>query len=209
MAEVRSGILHLLAKPWVYDAFQTLVGANAWRKKVIQSRLAPRLADDALIVDIGCGTGWVLHFLSPKIRYVGIDRNSAYIEQARATFADRRAEFRCVDISLHSNDVSFSADAVLAIGLLHHLNDEECVQLLKATARMLKPEGVLLTLDPVFSNGQSLIAKAIIKRDRGRSVRTADGYHKLLTGAFRHVDMSIEPAPLRIPYTGVVCFAYQ
>lgn len=209
MSEIRSGVLHLLANPWVYDTFQTVVGANAWRKRVIEANLIPLVADDALIVDVGCGTGWVLHLLPPKIRYIGIDRNRAYVEQARSTFVGRRAEFRCDDLSLSSVSVDFSADAVLAIGLLHHLSDEECMQLLTAIAAMLNPGAFLLTLDPVICKEQSIIAKAIIRKDRGRSVRTVDGYRELLARTFRHVDASVDHSPLRIPYTGIVCSAYR
>ncbi len=201
-------MLHLLARPWIYDAFQTLVGANAWRERVIRESVVPRLADDAMIVDVGCGTGWVLHVLPPKVRYVGIDRNQAYIEQARSEFSNRTARFICDDVSLRPDGLGLRSDAVLAIGLLHHLNDDECTQLLTAIARMLKPEGFLLTLDPLFCDEQSPLARAVIRRDRGRSVRTADGYRELLSGAFRRIDTSIDRSPLRIPYTGIVCTAY-
>jgi SAM-dependent methyltransferase len=208
VAEIRSGLLHLLARPWIYDAFQTLVGANAWRERVVRNSVVPRLSDDALIVDVGCGTGWVLHVLPPTVRYVGIDRNRAYINQARSEFSGRTAQFICDDVSLGPAGLDLQADAVLAIGLLHHLNDNECVQLLTAIARMLKPGGFLLTLDPLFCDEQSSLARAVISRDRGRSVRTVDGYHELLSDAFRRIDTSIERSPLRIPYTGIVCTAY-
>lgn len=210
MSEVRSGLLHLLANPWIYDTFQSAVGANAWRKRVIEAKLVPALATDALIVDVGCGTGWVLQLLPHSVRYIGIDRNRAYIEQAREEYIDRQiAEFRCDDVSLASAGVDLSADAVLAIGLLHHLDDNECVQLLASAARMLKPGGFLLTLDPVISSDQSGLARAIIRRDRGRSVRTADAYRDLLSRTFGRVEVFIDRAPLRIPYTGIVCLAYR
>jgi len=210
MSEVRSGLLHLLANPWIYDTFQSAVGANAWRKRVIEAKLVPALTPDALVVDVGCGTGWVLQLLPRSVRYIGIDRNRAYIDQARDEYVDRpAAEFRCDDVSLASAGVDFSADAVLAIGLLHHLDDDECVQLLASVAQMLKPGGFVLTLDPVISSGQSGLARAIIRRDRGRSVRTADAYRALLSRAFNRVEVFIDHAPLRIPYTGIVCLAYR
>jgi SAM-dependent methyltransferase len=208
MAEVRSGILHLLARPWIYDSFQNLVGANAWRERVIREVVAPKIRNGDLIVDVGCGTGWVLNFLPPEVRYVGVDRNPAYIEQARSAFSGRSAEFRCDDVAASANTFDLRADAVLAIGLLHHLNDDECRPLIDAVSRMLKPGGFLLTLDPLFCTDQSTLARAIIRRDRGRSVRTEDAYRALLTPAFQRIDVSIDRSPLRIPYTGIVCAAY-
>jgi SAM-dependent methyltransferase len=208
MAEVRSGPLHLLAAPFVYDAFQTLVGANAWRERVIRERVLTRLGDDSLVVDVGCGTGSVLNWLPSGVRYVGIDRNEAYIEQARSSFSGRNARFHCGDVSAGVGAHESRADVVLAIGLLHHLDDDESQRLLIAIARLLKSGGFLLTLDPVYCESQSFLARAVIRRDRGRSVRTETAYRQLLTSAFRRVEVEIDRTPLRIPYTGIVCTAY-
>jgi len=207
MAEIRSGILNLLARPWVYDSFQTLVGANAWRERVVREMVSPKLPRGAMVVDVGCGTGWVLNYLPADVQYAGIDRNPAYIAEARERFAHRAAEFHCEDISGRKDSFRTGADVVLAIGLLHHLNDQECGQLVLAAARILKPEGFLLTLDPLYCDDQSAIARAIIRRDRGRNIRTAGGYRDLLSIGFPRVDVLIERSPLRIPYTGVVCSA--
>ncbi len=75
---------------------------------------------------------------------------------------------------------------------------------------MLKPGGFLLTLDPVISRDQSELARAIISRDRGRSVRTAEAYRERAVAAhLSRIDVFIDRSPLRIPYTGIVCLAYR
>ena len=209
MAEVRNGFLHLLAKPRVYDAFQSLVGAYAWRERAIRSSCAGRLAAGAVVVDVGCGTAKILDYLPNGIQYIGLDRNEQYLESARQRFSERDARFLCEDLGAGDVLGGIRADAVLAIGLLHHLNDEECRQLIDSAARVLRDDGFMMTLDPVYCGEQSKLARAVVSRDRGRSVRTVKGYESLLHSCFRKVTSTVDLSPIRIPYTGVLIEAFK
>ena len=44
------------------------------------------------ILDIGCGTGAVLHFLDKSIGYIGVDISQTAIRQARKAFGDKSKE---------------------------------------------------------------------------------------------------------------------
>lgn len=209
MAEVRTGFLHLLARPWVYDAFQSLVGAYAWRERAVRLSCANRLAAGALVVDVGCGTAAILDYLPNDIQYIGLDRNARYLAAARARFSGRNARFLCEDLGAGDALAGMRADAVLAIGLLHHLNDEECRQLIVSAARVLRAGGFMMTLDPVYCDEQSMFARAVVSRDRGRSVRTVQGYEALLYSSFSKVTSTVDLSPIRIPYTGVLIQAYN
>jgi hypothetical protein len=66
----------------------------------------------------------------------------------------------------------------------------------------LKPGGFLLTLDPLYCDDQSAIARRSSDATAGEmSRREAIATFSI---GFRRVEVSIERSPLRIPYTGVV-----
>lgn len=204
MAEVRTGLRHILARPKLYDLFQTAVGANAWRKDVIEEFLRNGIPAGGLIIDIGCGTGEILSYLPDNLRYLGIDRNADYISYAKERYRHRNAEFLNRELTPDLPLQNYKADAVLAIGLIHHLDDHECITLFQAAKQTLRPGGVFLALDPVYHPAQSAAARYIISKDRGKAVRTMEQYMALYTREFSQIQCDINHAPLRIPYTGVV-----
>ena len=76
-------------------------------------------------------------------------------------------------------------------GLLHHLDDDEASALLGVLRRALKPSGVLFTLDGCLRDGLSRVANWVIRHDRGRHIRTEDGYRQLLKEHFGTVKIFI------------------
>ncbi len=204
MTEIRSGIRHGLALPHVYDFFQKLVGAYSWRKKVVNDFIIANVKDGGLIVDIGCGTAEVLSYLPSHVEYVGIDRNPLYIESARSCYADRNAKFYCEELSLDFALKSRTADVVLAFGLIHHLDDKMSANLFQTARKLLGMRGFLLTLDPVFTDTQSALARYIVSKDRGTEVRTVSAYENLALQEFSSVQVRIDTSPLHIPYTGII-----
>lgn len=204
IAEVRAGLRHIiLARPKFYDLFQTAVGANAWRKEVIENFLGNGLPANSLIIDIGCGTCKILSYLPDNVRYLGIDRNADYINSAKERYVHRNAEFLNRELTPDLPLENYKADAVLAIGLIHHLDDHECITLFQAAKLTLRPGGVFLALDPLYDPAQSAAARYIISKDRGKAVRTMEQYMALYTKEFSQIQCDINPSPLRIPYTGV------
>lgn len=202
MAEVSTGIRALLAHPKVYDSFQTLVGAYAWRFRVIRDHVLPSIRPHHKILDIGCGTCKILQLLPESVEYHGYDRNEAYIEYARRRFAGRNARFECRAVGTDS-DCKDRYDIALAFGLAHHLEDSEVLSLIHDIKNLLAPGGQLFLLDPVYCREQSSLARFVVSKDRGRNVRTREEYLKLYQSEFDLVTTHLDLKPLKIPYSGI------
>src|SRR5437763_15986416 len=100
-------------------------------------------------------------------------------------------------------------DAAIAIGLIHHLDDEEASDLAATTAALLKPHGRFVTLDPGRSAGQPWIARWLVERDRGQWVRAPDGYRALAARHFGTTELSVHYDLARLPYPHVVLICRQ
>lgn len=95
-------------------------------------------------------------------------------------------------------------DIVLANGIVHHLDDFEAGALFDVAWRALRPGGWLVTYDNVYLEHQHWFARWLIARDRGRAVRTQQGYETLAQGRFPRVESAIMHDTLRVPYTILV-----
>ncbi|MEJ1931460.1 class I SAM-dependent methyltransferase [Nostoc sp. NIES-2111] len=198
MAEWTSGIYRLVGVPSFYLAFQDALGASSGRKRLVREFIRPEHARSVL--DLGCGSAAILDLLPPATRYLGIDRNSAHIEKARRLHGDR-GMFHAGNFD---DPVMFDAapfDIVLALGLLHHLEDEEVRALFQLARSVLAQDGRFLSVDPVFVSGQHPVARFLIGRDSGRNVRNREGYERLASDIFSRVDVTIAHDYLRVPYS--------
>ena len=87
----------------------------------------------------------------------------------------------------------------LVIGLLHHLNDEQCKNLFNSLEKILTSNGKIYTLDPVFIPKQRRIAKFLAKKDRGNFVRKKEQYLALVGSNFETESLILNNQ-LRVPY---------
>lgn len=178
-----TGIFRIFESAGIFDLFAALVGANRSRKRLVEEFIRPK--NDALLLDIGCGTGAILDFLPDEINYVGTDISEHYIKEAKRRYRDRQARFTAIRVGetgLDSRAGDF--DIVLANGVLHHLNDQEAEQLLDLAFKHLQKGGKFVSLDPVYASDQSRLAQLVISNDRGEWVRDVDGYVKLIKSKF-------------------------
>ncbi len=95
-------------------------------------------------------------------------------------------------------------DIVIAQGLLHHLDDDEVMRLLRTAKALLIPGGRLITIDGCYVTGQSKIARFMLSMDRGQNVRTTEAYKALTTGIFQEVHSTIRHDMLQLPYTHII-----
>ena len=103
--------------------------------------------DEDKILDVGCGTGTVLNYVSKnkKIKGFGIDVSEAMIDMAKAK--NTGCEFSIGDAgSLRFEDDSM--DVVMACMAYHHFPDQQKFR--KEALRVLKPGGCLYICDPKF-----------------------------------------------------------
>jgi SAM-dependent methyltransferase len=201
MAQITTGLRAILSRPWAYDALQGALGVTHAREVVCAHYV--KAAPGQVLVDVGCGTAEILKFLPTGIEYYGFDLSDEYIESARRRFGER-GSFQCADVtSLGPGDLP-PCDVAISFGVLHHLDDEGARGLIDNLYDKLAPGGRLITVDPVFVDGQARVARELIRRDRGQNVRDCDGYMGLVSA--RYSSKRIEPRHdlLRVPYTYAV-----
>lgn len=190
----------ILDRPFFYELYHRLIGAN-YRSRVLVSEYI-RPGPDDRILDIGCGPGNMMPFL-PECRYLGVDVNESYIISAKERYG-HRGEFLCERVSHHSVQSLGAFDIVLALGLLHHLDDSEAHDLFRLGSTALKSGGRMITNDGCYVPGQSRAERYLLSRDRGRFIRTQEEYLKLARGWFSEVTPHLRDDVLRIPYTHLI-----
>ncbi len=200
MPQITQGIRSVLSIPAIYSLFKLIIGGSSSRTTLVREYVRPKCGDR--ILDIGCGPGDTLPYL-PDVKYVGFDASQEYIKAAQTRYGVR-ATFICEQVSTTTLKEPSSFDIVLAIGILHHLDDAEALQLFHLAQAALKPGGRLITFDGVFVEKQSPFARYIISRDRGQNVRTKEGYLAIASQVFSNIAVTIRHDLLRIPYTHLI-----
>jgi SAM-dependent methyltransferase len=98
------------------------------------------------VLDAGCGVGYGSALLAERAqRVVGVDVDEEAIAYARARYGAPNVEFLRLDL-LEPDLPSASFDVVCAFETLEHLTEPEAF--LAQTARLLRPDGVLLLSTP-------------------------------------------------------------
>lgn len=205
MAEVTSGMRRVLSLPAIYELAQRAIGSVGFRETVVEEYIRPD--PGARILDIGCGPGDVLAQL-PDVEYLGADVSAAYIESASTRFGDR-GEFIVAGVDDLDRQRVGSApfDRVLALGVLHHISDEQADALFGLAADVLADGGRVITVDPCFHDDQHRVAHALATRDRGQAVRRPEEYRQLAVTHFREVAVAVRTDLLRVPYSHAVLTA--
>lgn len=196
-----SGLLRCLKVPCLYNVFQAVVGRNASRRKIIQNHIQAKPGDK--VIDIGCGPAQVLQSL-PDVEYLGLDINPDYIAFAKRTYGDKGTFVVGDTRSLREDSRFKDADIVLAVSVLHHLDDEEAEDCIRFAYDALKRGGRLVCYDACWIPNQGVVSRYIMSLDRGRNIRTEQQCRQLAGKVFSNVYTWIDTKPLRIPYVTIV-----
>lgn len=180
MSQVTHGIKSILSHPVVYEVFQTLMGAHAGREYFVSNFIKPFLG--MRILDIGCGPASILAYL-PDVNYWGFDISEIYIAKARKRFG-LQGQFSCKQLESHDLPSLPQFDVVVALGLLHHLDDSAAQNLMQLAYDALRPGGRFVTMDPCLDPSQNFIARFLVRHDRGQNVRNKDEYESLAAETF-------------------------
>ena len=189
----------------IYNIWQNLSGSKKGIKKIIQENLIP--FNNSKILDIGCGTGTLIEYMPYNVIYTGYDINQIYIESAKKKYPDR-GNFYCTSVN-DAIAVEGYFDYVIAIGILHHLNDIDSKKLIQSAAYSLKENGCFISIEPVWTNEQSSIEKFIMKMDRGQNIRNENSYLTLLSDFFLSTESRIYQGIFTIPWTIIVTKNYK
>ena len=205
----------LLSVPKLYDLAQFVMRGTKYRSRLTSQFI--RASSGSRILDIGCGTGTILDSL-PEVEYVGLDMSAAYVAAARKRYGTKengaprhrsQCAFHCLELTDKTVDPLGKFDIVLAMGVVHHLDDASAMNLFAYSRQALREGGRMLTLDGVYTENQSRIVKSLLRADRGKYVREESAYRSLCSGSFTSVQTTIAHDLFRIPYTCLImeCFA--
>jgi cyclopropane fatty-acyl-phospholipid synthase-like methyltransferase len=189
----------VLSLSWAYQSFWHGVGGDKRNRVLVRDFICPQPGNRVL--DIGCGPGTMAPYV-PDSEYVGFDASAEYIDHAKRRFPQMR--FVCQRVSQYTLVERDYFDIVLALGVLHHLDDNEALNLFQIAHDAMKPGGRLVTIDGVWTDDQSRAAKYLLSRDRGRFVRSEAGYKELAAKVFSNIESSIRHDLLRIPYSQMI-----
>ena len=117
--------------------------------EIMYGPLVNRLAPGQAVADLGCGVGFLLHWLAGKssLRLVGVDASDSQARLARGAVS--KAEIICEDAVSFLRRRQAEFGAVFCMDMLEHLEtDEQCFSLLQAVQEALEPKGFLVCRVP-------------------------------------------------------------
>ena len=199
-----SGLRRMLSVPWIYEQFQNMVGAGPAKRWMAEKYW--RLKGGEKVIDIGCGPGVIFDFLPKDITYLGFDISESYIERAQAQYGSPRATFIVSTATelLKKPDPRFKdADLAMCIGLLHHLTDEESLEVLRFAYQALKPGGRLFCVEPCYLVKQRRFSRFVMGLDRGNYLRQERAWKELIGQVFPSFTTDISTGLVHVPYVHI------
>lgn len=193
-------IEYLLSFPRMYRHVTLLLRGKKTTQQFVDTYIKPKAGERVL--DIGCGPGDLLRFL-PPVDYCGFDMDPSYIEAAKRRYG-LQGKFFCKKVSrevIKGNDLF---DLIIAMGVVHHLDDREVQEMSDLALHLLKPGGRLITYDGCYVTPQSILEKIFLDLDRGRYVRNEHDYRKLINSGFSNITTDIRHDLLKIPYAIII-----
>ncbi len=186
---------HILDFPSAYRYFQNLL---VKQKISLQEAFARYINDkyqNYKIIDIGCGDAAIASHFNPKTDYIGVDYNYKYVEAAQKKYP----HFKFTVGDVLDIDTSSGKAIYLLLGVVHHLDDNHVKDLI-TKIKKINPTASILCLDGIRVPNQNPIAKLLKDLDRGKFVRTLEGYQKVLEG----FNFSQRSDLITLPYNHVI-----
>ena len=145
----------------LYEVFQFAI-AKKTTHEIIRNEILKPGDGISRILDFGCGIGFHSKFF-PSADYLGVEPLESCIKIANKNYADSSTQFILGNHSYLKNLNNESFDLVIAVGVLHHIDDEIFNEFIRETFRILKSGGRLTTFDPVLHSKQSKISEWVVK----------------------------------------------
>lgn len=205
MSEKTSGIYTLVTIPKFYSAFQDILGGKNARKSFRKD-----FFDDVKsksVLEVGCGPGTWFPQIDDCAEYLGMDWNQDHIDAGNQQYGSSTVRFVCGDVSKDLKPELQKFDYIFAFGILHHLSDQQAIDLLKVCSKLLGKQGRFVSIDPVYHENQNPFAKWMNDRDSGQDIRIEEGYRNLSEDLFTSIVTTVCTNKLRIPYSHCVMVA--
>lgn len=199
-----SGLKKLLTNSSIYTHFQNLVGTEKARRWIAANLW--HLKGGERMVDVGCGPGVILNHVPDDVMYWGFDVSEPYIDMAQKKYGDRGKFLAGTagDFIKAYDDLSGTIDLVHCYGLLHHLSDEDAIEILEVARKLLAPHGRMVCIESAFLVRHARLAHWVISRDRGRNVRQEQEWKDLIGRVFDTFSTQIVTGLINIPYTHIL-----
>ena len=178
--------MHILDNPRIWQFFRGLIehvfGQYSRRISIIRSF---GINDQMSVLDVGCGTCQFAKLT--QSRYLGIDMNKGYINQAKKLYEnDASKEFLCEDLTKAKLPKS-AYDVSLLIDFTHHLSNEELINVFMELNRVTSQ--YIVICDPVKQNAKNIVGRFLTYLDRGKYIRTEDDLISLIGSCFQILEV--------------------
>ena len=191
-------IANIFDNAHLYKIFQLGVIKKGTTKKVRDEVLKP--IGVKRVLDFGCGIGYHAEEFRNST-YLGVEPLQGCVDKANKLFKSSSAQFVTGDQHFLKSIPDSSFDLIIALGVLHHIDEDIVSEFLKESYRILKRGGRLTTFDPVFHVNQTRISRWVVSKDRGNWVRTIEEYLRPVEVVYKNnVHYKIYSNLLRIPY---------
>jgi SAM-dependent methyltransferase len=202
----------VLEIPLLYNCFQYGTGYYKFMVQKVSDTLDE--INPTSIIDLGCGPGMLLQKRIIKNNYLGIDISSKYTTQAKMNAKKlpiqslfETKEVEKVNYGKYS-DFLGGGPVFLALGLFHHLPNEE-LKLLLDQIKKTQSNAQILSIDPVFIDDQDFVSKYIVSQDRGKFVRHKnDLVEILLRDSFKPKKLEVSKEFTRLP-SDLMCALWE
>lgn len=179
MSLVSKSIERILSRPKIWRVFRAVVEKYMSLYETRQAFLDKwgLLDPEYSTLDVGCGTGDYCRIV--KGPYWGVDVNGDYIEKATDLYGSDSVRFLQADVA----DLALKGetyDVVLFVDILHHLDDELSLSMLKASAAVA---GRAVALFEPVAEQQTILGRCMVALDRGKFIRPSQDLLALVDAA--------------------------